>query len=308
MNTDILACVVLAVWAAFEAAGPLAGAFQHLGNLLESARRVNEIAGAEPTVAFPKTGATAPDRHDVRFSSVRFRYAQHLPPAVDGVDLHIPHGSRSAVVGETGSGKSTLGHLLARFWDPDEGVVTVGGTDIRQFSEAAVRRLWSVVPQQPHLFHTSLRENLCIGAREASEERLLEALDQIGLADFVRGLPEGLDTVVGEGGRRISGGQARRIAVARAILHDAPIWLLDEPTEGLDTVAERQLLDELLRITEGRTLVWITHRLVCMDRMDAIFVLDGGKAVERGTHGSLLAAGNRYAALHLRLESSRPVI
>ena len=301
LSGESLACVVLAVWAAFEAAAPLSGAFQHIGNLLESARRVNEVAGAEPAVRFPPSGAPVPDRHNVVFEGVRFRYEPDLPPALDGVDLHLEHGSRSAVVGETGSGKSTLAQLLVRFWDPDEGIVSVGGTDIRKLGENKLRRLWSVVPQQPHLFHASLRENLYIGDGDASEERLYDALDQIHLADFVRSLPDGLETIVGEGGKKISGGQARRIAVARAILHDAPIWLLDEPTEGLDTVTERRLVDELLRITEGRTLIWITHRLVRMDRMDTIFVLDGGKVVESGSHRSLLSAGNRYAALHLRL-------
>jgi ATP-binding cassette subfamily C protein CydC len=216
------------------------------------------------------------------------------------VDIRIGHGSRIAIVGETGSGKSTLVRLLVRFRDPDEGTVQIGGTDLRRLAESDLRRLFSVVPQRPHLFHASIRENLRVGA-PAPEEKMFDALGRIQLADFVRALPEGLDTIIGEAGKQLSGGQARRIAVARAILHDAPIWLLDEPTEGLDTVSERLLLDELFRVTEGKTMIWITHRLVQLHRMDGIYVLDGGKVVESGTHRELSTSGGRYAELRLRL-------
>ena len=217
------------------------------------------------------------------------------------IDLQIPAGRRVAVIGETGSGKSTLIHLLVRFWNPISGHIRLGDEDIRTMAEADLRRIISVVSQQPHMFNASLRENLQIAQPGAGDDDLWAALESARLNEFVENLPNGLDTWVGEDARLLSGGQARRIAIARAILHDAPIWVLDEPTEGLDTLTERQLMQVLAHKTKDRTLLLITHRLVDLHWMDHIVMLEKGRVVDQGNHQELLKNNAHYAGLHMRI-------
>jgi ATP-binding cassette subfamily C protein CydC len=173
----------------------------------------------------------------------------------------------------------------------------VGGDDIRTLSESDLRRHIAVVSQQPHMFNASLKENLLLARPEASEEDLRQALDSAQLIDFVDSLPDGLDTWVGEAGKLLSAGQARRLAVARAILRDAPLWVLDEPTEGLDRITEQQVMKSLYDLTAGRTVLLITHRLVDLHRMDKILMLERGRIIEQGSHEALLKGNTRYAAL-----------
>jgi ATP-binding cassette subfamily C protein CydC len=234
---------------------------------------------------------------DLRFDKVSFRYDDKEPWAVREVDIHVPHGQRLAVIGETGAGKSTLVHLLVRFWNPTNGRILVGGDDIRTLNESDLRRHIAVVSQQPHMFNASLRENLLLARPEATEEDLRQALDSAQLIDFVDSLPDGLDTWIGEAGKLLSAGQARRLAVARAILRDAPIWVLDEPTEGLDRITEQQVMKNLYDLTAGRTVLLITHRLVDLHRMDKILMLERGRIIEQGSHEALLKGNTRYAAL-----------
>jgi ATP-binding cassette subfamily C protein CydC len=296
-----LALVTLAVMASFEAVLPLPLAFQYLGQTREAGRRLLEIVESDPEVVYPGQSVSLSRQYGISFENVNFRYHDQAPWALTGVDFKIPAGQRVAVIGETGSGKSTLTYLLVRFWDPVSGKIRLGEENIGNFSETDLRRLISTVSQQPHMFNATLKDNLQMAVRNATETQLLSALKSAGLYEFVENLPEGLDTWIGESGQLISGGQARRIAVARAILHNAPVWVLDEPTEGLDPITERKVMQSLMQYTEGKTLLLITHRLVDLKWMDRILMLDQGKVIDQGSHEELLRYNERYAALHRRI-------
>lgn len=299
-----LAMLVLFAMASFEMVMPLPLAFQMLGQTLSAARRVFEIVDAEPQAPDPLTPSPEPEHFGLTLEDVRFHYAESGPPALAGIDLALPPGRRVAVVGATGSGKSTLLKLLLRFWDPQTGRLTLGDHDLRDYHGEALRRHISVVSQGTHLFTTTVRENLRVAAPQASDEQLLAALETAQLGEFITSQPDGLDTWVGEAGVTLSGGQARRVAIARALLKDAPILLLDEPTEGLDPATERELMQALYRLMAGRSVLLITHRLVGLEAMDEILVLDHGRIAERGSHHALLAAGGIYAGMHARLGES----
>lgn len=290
-----LVLIVLAVMAAFETVVGLPAAAQFLSRTQAAGRRLLEVVESPPTVAFAASPPAVPDGFDVAFDSVGFRYRPELPRALDAVNLTIPQGRRVAVVGESGAGKSTLASLLVRFFDPEAGAIRIGGRDIRTLGESDLRRLIVVLSQQSHLFSATIRENLLIAKRDAGEAELRRALAAAQLIDFVDALPDGLDTWVGEAGQLVSAGQARRLAAARAILRDAPVWVLDEPTEGLDRVTEAELVHSLFELTEGRTVLWITHRLVNLQQVDGIIVLDRGRVADLGTHAELLVRNQRYA-------------
>jgi ATP-binding cassette subfamily C protein CydC len=279
----------------------LPGAYQFFGRSREALRRLTEIADAPPAIRFPTVSGTAVSGHSLELIGVSFRHRPDRPPALDGIDLHVAAGERVAVVGESGAGKSTLADLIARIYDPERGVVRLGGVDLREMSERDLRGAVVVLSQQAHLFSTTVRRNLLIGRPEASEPELRQALQVARAAEFVEELPQGLDTWVGEGGNRLSAGQARRLAVARAVLKDAPVWVLDEPTEGLDRVTETELVASLLEATRGRTVVWITHRMVGLDAMDRVVVLSAGRVVDRGTHCELSARNASYAEWQARM-------
>jgi ATP-binding cassette subfamily C protein CydC len=290
-----LVLIVLAVMAAFETVVGLPAAAQFLSRTRSAGRRLLDVVESPPAVVFSASSLEALDRFDVVFEGVSFRYRPELPRALDAVGLTIPQGQRVAVVGESGAGKSTLASLLVRFFDPEAGVIRIGGRDIRTLGEPDLRRAIVVLSQQSHLFSATIRENLLIAKHDAGEAELRRALAAARLIDFVDALPDKLDTWVGEAGQLVSAGQARRLAAARAILRDAPIWILDEPTEGLDRVTEAELVHSLLELTEGRTVLWITHRLVNLQQMDGIIVLERGRVADLGTHAELLSRNPRYA-------------
>jgi ATP-binding cassette subfamily C protein CydC len=297
-----MAMVALAVMASFEAISPLPQAFQYLGRTRRAGRRLLEIIGTEPQVIFPDQSTSPAQPVSVSFEKVSFRYPERMASwALLEVDLYVPAGRRVAVIGETGSGKSTLFHLLVRFWNPASGRIRLAESEIYSFSEPDLRRLISAVSQQPHIFNATLKENLMMACPGASDEELRAALNAAQLLEFVNALPDGLDTWLGEAGQLLSGGQARRLAVARAILHNAPLWVLDEPTEGLDPLTEKKMMLALKQQTAGRTLLLITHRLVDLEWMDHIVMLDQGRIMGQGSHEELLQNNERYAALHRRI-------
>ena len=301
LNGAYLALILLAIMAAFEAIAPLPTAFQFLGRTREAGRRLLEIAETEASVVFPDQSPTAPKRFDLQFKEVCFQYPDRLNAAVKDVSLTIPHGQHVALVGETGAGKSTLLNLLARFYDPVEGQIQLGDTDLRKFNKADLREHLTIIDQQAHLFSTTVRENLLIANSDATKADLWYALEQAQMKAFVKALPQGLDTWVGESGRLLSGGQARRLMIARAILRQSPIWVMDEPTEGLDHITEEKVWQSLIDCCRDRTLIIITHRLHHLNRMGRIVLMENGTIIEQGSHRELLNSNGRYAKLQARL-------
>jgi ABC-type multidrug transport system fused ATPase/permease subunit len=206
----------------------------------------------------------------------------------------LPVGKRMAIVGPSGAGKTTLLNLLLRFWDFQDGEITFGGQDIRGFDPEELRQQYAVVSQHTHLFNASLRENLLIAKPDATETEIVRAAQNARIHAFIETLPESYDTFIGEQGMNLSAGERQRIAIARAILKDAPILILDEPTANLDTLTEMAVLESVHKLMQGRSTLLATHRLIGMEWMDEILVLRTGKIIERGNHPALLAFGGIY--------------
>lgn len=295
----LIALFVFCALAAFEALAPVTGAFQHLGQVIASARRITEITDCPPEVTFPAGESTVPAQVDLRLNAVSFTYPQQVQSALNAVSLNVTAGQRVAILGRTGCGKSTLLQLLTRAWDPQQGEILLNGQPLASFSEAALRATISVVPQRVHLFSATLRDNLLLASPAATDEALATVLTQVGLEKLL--VDDGLNSWLGEGGRQLSGGELRRLAIARALLHDTPLFLLDEPTEGLDATTESEILDLLSDVTKVKTVLMVTHRLRGLSQCDQIIVMDNGEIIEQGNHAALMAKQGRYYRFKQRL-------
>ncbi|MGX2995910.1 thiol reductant ABC exporter subunit CydD [Streptomyces sp. JNUCC 64] len=295
------AVVVLTPLAAFEAVMGMPLAVQYRQRVRKSAERVHEVLDAPAPVHEPARPADPPaSPFPLRLDGVSARYEGQRGNALDGVDLVLERGRRIAVVGASGSGKTTLAQVLARFLDPEAGTYTLDGVGTDTLDGDAVRRSVGLCAQDAHLFDSSVRENLLIARRDAGEAELRAVLARVRMLEWADTLPDGLYTLVGEHGARLSGGQRQRLVLARALLADFPVLVLDEPAEHLDLATADALTADLLAATEGRTTVLITHRLAGLEAVDEVIVLDAGRVVQRGPYGELVAVDGPLAGMRDR--------
>ena len=259
--------------------------------------RLFKLLGDKPVIEdAPDATGLVVDKGEVQFDHIHFAYRPDRPILRD-VNFSIPAGHKVAVVGASGAGKSTLARLLFRFFDVDQGTIRIDGQDIRQVTQDSLRSAIGVVPQDTVLFNDTLYRNLAYGRPEATEEEVYRAARMAHLEDFIHSLPEGYETKVGERGLKLSGGEKQRVAIARVILKNPPLLILDEATSSLDSLSEQAILGALNEVSQQRTTLVIAHRLSTIRDANTILVMDAGRIVEGGSHNELLAAGGYYAHL-----------
>ncbi len=297
INGVLLAVLALATAASFEAVLPLPHAAQALQTSLQAANRLTALVTAQPAVSDPPHPDSISSPLTLEVRDLVFAYTPSAPPALNGLSFSVPPGRHIGIVGPSGAGKTTLVNLLLRFWDYESGEILLGGAPIKHLAQADIRSIIGVISQSTYLFGATIRENLLIAKPDSTPEEIDQAIRSAKLARLVTSLPKGLDTWVGERGVALSGGERQRLAVARVLLRGSRILVLDEPTANLDHETERELLRSILRLMQGRTLLLVTHRLVEMEALDEILVMDRGCIVERGTHSELLARRGLYRRL-----------
>jgi ATP-binding cassette subfamily C protein CydC len=275
-----LALVIFCVIAAFELVMPLPPALQMLGKTRKAARRIRQVTEMPPAIVLPEQPLALPDRYDVQLNDVSFRYPEQQEWALKNISLTIPQGGKIAIIGPSGSGKTTLLQLLMRYFDPEQGSVLLAGQDTRQLDADELMSCFGVLSQRSQLFAATIRENLLLAKPDASPAELNAAVKAAGLESFVGYLPEGLETWVGESGVKVSGGEARRIALARLYLKNAPVLILDEPTEGLDSDTERDVFKALADFAIDKTLVMVTHREAGLGLADVVYGMEQGSLRE----------------------------
>jgi ATP-binding cassette subfamily C protein CydCD len=294
----MLGTFALMTLASFEAVLPLPLAAQMWNASREAARRLFEVVDAEPAVK--ETGGkrletSAPN--NLQFSDLSFSYPNQRLPALQKISFTVPEGKSVAIVGPSGSGKSTISNLLLRFWDYEVGEIMLGGQSLKALNPDEVRERFALVSQNSYFFNTTIRENLRLARRSATQEEIESVARAAQIHEFIARLPKGYDTLIGEQGFRLSGGERQRLAIARALLKDAPILIFDEPTANLDPQTEKQVLDTLFETLPGKTSLLITHRLIGLENVVEILVMDNGRIVEHGTHGELLLQKGLYHRL-----------
>jgi len=278
-----------------------------IGKSLVSGERIIDLLNAEPSVKDEPGATPAPPLEGrVRFEDVRFAYEDEAGEVLRGVDFEVEAGSRVALVGVSGAGKTTVTALIARLYDPQEGRVLVDGWDIKAFTLKSLRDQITFVPQDPMLFRATVADNISYGKPNASREEIEAVADLAGADEFVREMPEGYDTMLSERGESLSGGQRQRISIARAMLRDTPVLILDEPQSGLDAEAANAVEESWRALTAGRTTFVIAHELRLVRNVDQILVLEEGRVAESGTHEDLVSSGGLYARL-LSLQERDPV-
>jgi ABC-type multidrug transport system fused ATPase/permease subunit len=274
LNRVLIAMLALLALASFEAVQPLSQAARELAGTLAAGERLLELTDREPAIVDPDAPVTLPSGPvAVAFEGVSARYAPGEPLVLAGLDLRLEAGGRVALTGPSGAGKTTVVNLLVRFLDPEAGRVTLGGRDLREYRQEDVRSAIAVAGQDSHLFSTTIRENVRLGREDAGDDEIEDALRRARILDWVRGLPDGWDTLVGEEGRELSGGQRQRVVVARALLTGAPVLVLDEPTAHLDLPTAERLMEDVLDAAGDRSVLLVTHRSEGLDRMDEVVVL-----------------------------------
>lgn len=283
-----LAVLALMVQASFEAILPLATVVHYLRESVAAFTRIAAITSQKPVVAAQGKIKTLTEPVSVVVDRLSFAYSANLPVVLSDISFTLPPGKRLAIIGESGTGKSTLAGLMLRFWDYNHGSILLNGQDSREYASEAVRQTFSVVSQDTYLFNATIRDNILLAKPSATPSELESAIDRAMLSPFIAKLPYGLDTRTGQNGLAVSGGERQRIALARALLKAAPIWLLDEPTAGLDAQTEEVVMKNILEAAGSRSVVLITHRLTGLETMDEILVLQNGKIAEQGSLRELL--------------------
>jgi ATP-binding cassette subfamily C protein CydCD len=294
----MLGTFALMTFASFEAVNPLPLAAQMWSASRAAAKRLFDVVDAEPVVKEIGEKRLETDLPaNLQVSSLTFSYPTQFTPALEGVTFDLQPSTSLAIVGPSGAGKSTIANLLFRFWEYESGEIRLGGESLKSLDQDEVRKRLALVSQNSYFFNTSIRENLRVARPKVTQEEMEAAARAAHIHDFIVSLPKGYDTFIGEQGLRLSGGERQRLAIARALLKDAPILILDEPTANLDPLTERAVLETLFEIMRGKTSLLITHRLVGLENMDEILVMDQGRIVERGAHADLLARGGLYRRL-----------
>ena len=296
-----VAALTMGVLAAFEAVHGLSQFIPNLEESLAAGERVLSLVDDPQMLNRPDGDHQSWKTGEVTVRNLTFTYPTSHLPALKEIDFHLPAGGRLAIVGPSGAGKSTVAQLLLGFWDYHEGSIQLGGEELKRFSEDTLWSIIGMVSRQTYLFNATVRENLLLAKPGATEDELLEAAERVQLLPHLASLPQGWDTVIGEGGWKLSGGQRQLVALARTFLRNPAILVLDEATEGLDPITEKEVLAAIKQLMEGRTTIMITHRLTGLEDMDEILVLDQGEMVERGTHEELLAQGGFYRDMYRHL-------
>jgi ATP-binding cassette subfamily C protein CydC len=301
LNGIYLGMLGLGILSSFEAIEALPMSLQKLEENRAAADRLWELKRAK---AAPSEGTSyaLSSSTVLEVSHLNFRYEQNEPYVLRDISFEVPLGGKVGIVGPSGAGKSSLVNLFLRFWEYQEGRIKVGEKELKDLNSEDARRLFGVVTQKTHLFNATVRENLLLAKPQATDEEVYEACRKAKIHDFIHSLPQGYESKIGEEGLKLSGGQRQRLAIARVILKNAPILILDEATTGLDPVTERDVIWEILDLMKDRTVLVISHHLPIMHNLDEVLVLNEGKIVERGSHQKLLKEGKLYTKLWGRAE------
>jgi ATP-binding cassette subfamily C protein CydC len=289
-------------FASFEAVNPLPLAAQMWNSSREAAKRLFEVVDVQPEIQEnrePRAESNSSQSlvSSIQLSNLSFAYPNTTTPALRDISFTVPQGKSIAIVGPSSAGKSTIANLLFRFWDYTSGEIRLGGAELKSLNQDEVRKRCALVSQNSYFFNTSIRENLRLAHPSMTQQEMEAAARDVQIHEFIASLPKGYDTFIGEQGLRLSGGERQRLAIARTLLKDAPILILDEPTANLDPMTEQQVLNTLFAIMRGKTTLLITHRLVGMENMDEILVMDHGGIIERGVHSELLNKNGLYRRL-----------
>ena len=287
LNAVVMIIAAFILFGALDSAGSYSALLRNVDLNVSKANSVLDM----PTMDIDGKDIT-PDSYDIDVANVEFSYDKRR--TIDGISVHIPQKTSTAIVGPSGGGKTTLCHLIARFWDVDKGCVSLGGVDVKEYSMDSLMRNFSFVFQSVYLFQDTIANNIRFGQPDAPMEKVIEAAKKACCHDFIMALPDGYETIIGEGGANLSGGEKQRISIARAIMKDAPIIILDEATANVDPESEQELTAAIEALTKEKTIMMIAHRLKTVRHADNILVIDGGKIVQSGTHDDLMHQGGIY--------------